>query len=176
MSFRRPLLVKRSADFDVVDQNLERFFSAGCIRDIVNVQELIPSRKRCGELPERIALDIAQRDIEVNELGVVGGCRHRDVALTDDLREVGVVAGVSTENQTQARILVRVHRRATGSNANAHDPFVRKKAIQVQLQLVGSRKNQHHRRNGWRLPGNSISPRHRFSTGKRNALVGLSIE
>ena len=123
-----PLLVKRCADFDIIDQNLKRFIAAR-IRDVLNVQEFIAPWKRCRELAERVALNIAQRDIESDELRVVSRCRDRDVALADDLREVGVVAGVGTEYQTQARILVRVHVRTPGANANAHDAFVGKKAI-----------------------------------------------
>ena len=85
MGFWWPLLVKRSADFDGVNQHLQRVFPAGCIRDIVDVQELIAPRKRRVELPERVALDIAQWNIEVNELRVVGRCCDRDVAITDRL-------------------------------------------------------------------------------------------
>ena len=50
-----------------------------------------------GKLPKRIALNVAQRDIEVNELRFVCGNCHRDIALTDDLREIGVVAGMGAE-------------------------------------------------------------------------------
>ena len=100
MGFRRPLLVERSADFNGLDKNMERFFPAVCIGDTAYVQELIPSWKRCGQFPERVTLDVTQRNIEVDELRVVCRCRDRDVTLTDHLGEIGVVAGVGTENQT----------------------------------------------------------------------------
>ena len=83
--FRRPLFVERSTDLNGVDQNVQSFLPAGRIGDISNVQELIPSRKCCSEFPEWVTLDIAERDIEVDKLGIVAGCRNRDVMFTDCL-------------------------------------------------------------------------------------------
>ena len=99
------------------------------------MQEFIPPWKCGGEFPERVALDVPQRDMEVDELRLVSRCRDRDVTLADDLREIGVVAGVGAEKQPQAGVLVGVHRRATDADAHAHHALVRKEAIQIQFQL-----------------------------------------
>ena len=80
------------------------------------MQKFIASRKRGREFPERIALDIAQRNIENNELRVVRRRRDRNVALTDHVRKISVVARVSAEAQAQACVLVRFHGRTPGTN------------------------------------------------------------
>ena len=90
----------------------------------MNVQEFISSGKRCGELAERVPLDVTEWDVEIDELGILDRLGDGKVSIADDLREVGVVAGVSTEDQAQAGILIRVHRRATCADANSHVPFV----------------------------------------------------
>ena len=109
MRLGRPLFVERRADLNAVDLHLETVVSPGGIRDVANVQVLIAAGKRCGEVPERIPRDISQWDVEVNELGVVHRRRHRYVTLADHLREIRVVAGVGTEDQAQAGVLIGVH-------------------------------------------------------------------
>ena len=112
----------------------------------------------------------------MNPLGVVARCGHRNIMITDNLREVGVVAGMGTENQTQTGILVRVHVRAGNSQANSHNPFIGKKAIQIQLQFVGCGKHQHHGRNRRCLPRYRCGLRQRLSPREVDPQAGFSIE
>ena len=128
-----PLRIERSADLDVIDKNLQGFFAIRCSGDISNRQELIPPGKGRGQFPERVALDITERNLKIDKLWFVSRRRYRDVMRTDHLRKIGVITCMSAENQPQARILICVHIAAAGTDAHTHDSLVRQETIQVQL-------------------------------------------
>ena len=130
---REYLYIRKCADFDMIDENLEGFFSAARIGDVANGEEFIPPRKCCCQFPEGVSLDVTQGDMEIDKLWVVRRCGNGDVLLTDHLREIGVVAGMGTENQTQASVFIGLHRRSPGPDANTHDPFIGKEAVQVHF-------------------------------------------
>ena len=176
VGLRRPLRIKRSADLDVTDKNLEGFFSTPRSGDISNRQELIPSWKFRGEFPERVTLDISQGDMEVNPLWFIRRRGNGKILLADHLGEIRVITGMRTEDQSQPGMLIRIHVAAPGTNANTHDPLVRQETIQVQLQLIGPGKRQDHRRNRRHLPHDSIRPGIRLARGEMNALTRFQVQ
>ena len=143
--FRRPLLEKRGGDLDMVDQHLEPVLASGRVGVVADVQELVPARECGGQFPKRIALNIGQRNMEIDVFRLFQRCRHRNIPLTDDLLEVGVVAGVGAQQQAQAGVLVGVHRGAPCADADTHHPLVGKEPVQVQFQLVFTGQHQNHR-------------------------------
>ena len=176
MGLRRPLSIEGCADFDMIDENLKGFFSATCIGDVANGEEFIPPRECCFQFSEGVSLYVTQWYMEIDKLWVVRRCGNGDVMLTDHLREIGVVAGMGTENQTQAGVFIGLHRRSPGPDANTHDPFIGKEAVQVQFQLVGVGESEDNRRNRWRLARDRIWRRVRHAAGEMNSLARFLIQ
>ena len=147
MSLRRPFLEVRRADFDEVNQDAERFLTPRA-RLILDGQKLIASGEILFVLPKRIALDLAERNVQMNELRVIDRSRHRNVARADDFGKIGVVAGMRTEGKTQAGKLILVHRSASGAEGNPHGSFVGKMITEIILHRTFPPVQQSHFRGG----------------------------
>ena len=83
---------------------------------------------------------------------------------------------MGTENQTQAGVLIGLHRRSPGPDANTHDSFIGKEAVQVQFQLFGVGESEDNRRNRWRLARDRIWRGFRCAAGEVNSLARFLVQ
>ncbi len=172
MRFRRPLLVEWRGDFHVIKLHVQPVYQ----RHIPNVQKLIAARE-CGfEFAKRIALNVAQLNVEMNELRLAGRRLHGHIPLTDDVGEIRVVARVGTESQPQGRVSRQLLGGTRRPNADAHRALVGQETIQPNLPFVVARQLHVDLGGGLHLPGRRGVQRTVHPAGKGNAHAGFPVQ
>ena len=92
--------MERCRDFHVVELNVQPFDRS----NVPDMQELLSSRELGFQLSERVALDVGQLDVEMDELRRTRRRLDDPVSLADHIREVRIVACMGTEAQPERNI------------------------------------------------------------------------